>query len=696
MTNRYALAALTAVISTLPPSAFAEHRLWYPDWSTGSGTCFNKNETATDNFLFANDGDHDNLYLEETLNDCCARYYPNTEFTDCIEGGGGTVTGTDKWYAWWTQTPQRCAQDCAVSDSNACGGILGPGVGTTYDSVAECCAAHFGRYQQDYCAAISNGAEYLGGGKYYLDNSEHICVQDCEGAAPCGGIVTQSYISMYDTIAECCSAKLPSLDADFCEAQTNPAIGATNKWFVEGNICMKDCTGTGDECGSANAYDTLYDTAAECCAAKLGWATKEYCESRSDPATYGVAGAAYTGLWYEDYQKNACVQDCATNSNAPACSGSLDSPSIKLYTDARTCCTTKFSWLGADVCETTSTTGQDYEATGSSRWYGDYSAAKRCVMDCPSDSAAPSCGGVVSNRAGVTFFDDVTDCCANKFQWYQQDLCKALSEVGPGNSATTNLWYFKSGDNKRCVQDCPTATASPQCAGNPTNFGEPMYDSAEDCCSAKLAWIDKDQCKVQSESGSDSSVASNKWYADYGAKGCAQDCESSQGGGCTGVVSSTTGLAMFDDVEDCCADRFGYMDEALCKAKSDGSGHSGKYYPDQGKGVCHQDCATSSGGLCKGSPSDTAVPMYDTVTACCSGSVGWMSEAVCTQVPASEQGTDEWWINWQLRKCVKNCDGSTGSCGGLANSWDPLFSSASTCCSQPAFTQVEFDDCQKS
>lgn len=693
MTN-YVFATLLLAVTTFhtvsaaptrPPTAPPTNLpvAFYPDWAGGTGTCLDQSVTPPTNYLFI----VVTGYLEATLELCCDRYYPGTSYNSCVTGGGGVVTGTDKFYADWTASPQRCSKDCATDDGPSCGGLLGPGTGvTTYVDALTCCNAHFASIKSDYCEAVSGGGTWGGSGEFYLDTSENICVQDCDGAAPCGGIVTQSWITTYDTIALCCSSKLPSLDATFCADQSNPDSTGTNLWFVDGQVCKKDCVGSGPECGNAKRYDTLFPNAADCCSNKLSWMpSPEYCESRSDPATYGVpAGSKSTGLWFVNYADNVCNKDCAPSSTSdPACAA-LSESSVNLYDTSLECCNSKLNWIDSSTCDSVSTSGAAAAATGSNKWYADFSSSKRCVMDCKDDNTNPACGGVVGNTAGVSFFDDVVACCSNKFSWYQKDLCKSLSEVGPGQDARTDLWYVKYGSNM-CVQDCPTG-GDVSCGGNPSSFSEPMYTTAALCCAAKLNWLNQKQCDNMSTNGASSpTIGSDQWYADYNAKDCAKDCPDGAGAGCDGIVTTTHGVAMFDTVEACCAAKFNYVDGDLCKVKSDDTLHTAKFYPDQGKNICKQDCPTANGGLCAGTPSDLSIPMYTDVSSCCTSSVGWASKNTCEQIPASESGTEEYYIKWSVGKCVKNCDKSLGGdCGGLAETWDITYGSQSTCCNQPS------------
>ena len=131
--------------------------------------------------------------------------------------------------------------------------------------------------------------------------------QDCATGATCGGVVTGSWNTLYPTIAACCTAKLPSLDAAYCAGQSAPtaATSATNLWHQVGNVCKKDCTGTGDECAAFTGTGKLYADAALCCSTELSWVKTDWCLSRSDPATHGVGGTKFTHKWFVDYSSTS-------------------------------------------------------------------------------------------------------------------------------------------------------------------------------------------------------------------------------------------------------------------------------------------------------------------------------------------------------------------------------------------------------
>jgi len=643
---------------------------------------------------------------------CCEQLIPSSDdeaYENCVTGtldesgvGGEAELATDpninKWYLDYDRSPDDlCSRICPDSSlEDGCGGHLHPNSGkATYTSAEDCCSAQLSYLNVNFCAANSMEADYQGSGGYYVDSTDHICVKDCEGAAPCGGILKGSSVTVFDSgddtanIAACCASL--SYDLDICTSQSTPDSVGSLKWFVEGSECKKDCRTNDDACSTISRWNTPYDDAEECCSKGLGYLNEDYCESRSDPATHGAGQLPETNLWYVNWQKSACAQDCSTSN--PACD--LLTANAILHETAEACCAAHLGSVDADQCETSSETGvaaADATPTATGEFYADYSITPAlCVRDCES-SGGVGCGGLYPRNAGVTSYDDAEDCCKNKFGWYQLDLCTVLSNSA--GASHTDLWYADQGDGV-CHKDCDDS-GNPSCGGTPTDFSQPMYDSAEECCREKLGWINEDTCTLKSSNGAGAAaVGTNQWFVNWQTNRCDKDCVDSNGAdGCRGVHEGSN-VVMHDDAETCCKTHFSWINSEFCESRSNDSPHSGLFYPDQGAGVCHQDCDTSVAG-CDGPPSDLGVDMYDTAEACCTGSVGWADQAVCSGASLASLSTDEYWINWEYGKCVKNCpkgEGINAACGGIANTWNLKYSSTSSCCSQPAFNGQDDDDC---
>lgn len=674
---RAASFAATLVFANAPTSARADP-LYGPNWV--SGTC---NSAAVAN-LPDNHG-----WVETTIEGCCERYYGHdSAYNDCVTDGGGTIAATNKWYVDWSSSDGICSKSCEVSSGTPCGGHSSPyTTKTQYDTAAACCAGEYTNSNQPQCEALSNRQTYTGSNKFYVDSTEHLCIQDCTGPAPCGGVVTHNGATFYDSIAECCTKGLPWTNAERCTAQSDPSVGATNKWFPSGQVCKKDCTGTGPECESATTWTpNFYDTPAACCAAQLSYLDEDYCESRSDL----TAGTGVTNKWYVNWSNHACSQDCDTAGNA-ACK-KLSSNAI-LHDTPAACCKAHVTYVDSALCKTASETGvksdDDAAATSSGKWFADYSSAKRCVRDCPKDAADATCGGAINTG---TPYDTPVACCAAKFGWYQKDLCKVLSESG--GEGHTDLFYPNQGEGL-CHKDC--AGTAGACNGRPSDYSQEMYATAEACCTARLGWINKDSCKSKSENGADAPlVGTNKWFVNWQTNMCDQDCPTANGGACRGV-SDGASVVMHATAKACCSSHFSSHDGDFCASRSSGAAHSGKFYPKQGEGKCYQDCAGTT-APCNGSPKELSVRMYDTIEACCTGSVGWANKAKCAGASDSDLATDEWYANWQLNMCVKNCPTSSGdgACGGIAESWNQKYANANACCNQSAFAWQKKSDCIKS
>lgn len=704
--SRYTIATtLLTILSTTPniTPAYAAHDN-PTNGAAPTGEKYHKSgsgcdhEATTTTFMI----DLGSNFKFDTLADCCAQSFDSDATYDtCLDNSNGAIPETNKFYPRWQGDKNYCVKDCDPEKTGAdpnCGGILPTASKdtNTYADAVACCAAHYSWVSPAFCLHESTDptVDYTGTNKYWKHQSEGICYKDCKGGTECGGIADNTWQTLYDTLDACCDTVSGS--KSWCIAQTDPTIDATNEWFVKDNTCVKDCVGTGPECASANRYNKLVADSATCCSTLLSWQNQEYCKTRSDPNEHGVGGK-FSGKWFVDYGDNVCVKDC-NDSADKACDNSLKDSSMVLYDTAADCCSNKLGWIPNTQCADLSTTGAAAVKTGTSKWYADYASTKRCVLDCKDST---NCGGIVPNTAGVSLYDDAAACCAAKFSWYNQDLCeKKSSNDGTGY---TGKWHVQF-DKNACVTDCPKSTASPSC--NPADLGttKDMYDTAESCCSAKLGWVDQEACKSKSTNGADAPVVgTNKYHANFsnGSKGqCGKDCkEDSADPGCTGIVSGSEWVdTLYDTAAGCCSAKYNWVNQKLCEMKSEGTnnGHTNWFYPKISDNICVQDCAKGSSDKCDGAPTDMSIPMYESIESCCSTSIGWHPAAKCQQVPEADQATNEYWINWKVNKCVKNCPTSQGgSCGGLAEAWDQKFGSSSSCCSQPAFAWKDSSECVK-
>eukprot|EP01082_Thalassiosira_pseudonana_P001264 g1144.t2 g1144 g1144.t1 contig10:1473802-1478244(-) len=79
--------------------------------------------------------------------------------------------------------------------------------------------------------------------------------------------------------------------------------------------------------------------------------------------------------------------------------------------------------------------------------------------------------------------------------------------------------------------------------------------------------------------------------------------------------------------------------------------------------------------------------MFDDLEDCCDKNYPW-DLATCLGASAAA-GSDKWFVNYSLNKCVKECVGDE-PCGGLVDgSWVDLFESQSECCSKKVWWNTE-------
>ncbi len=169
------------------------------------------------------------------------------------------------------------------------------------NSVSNCCAS-ISWVQKETCEAISTGVNSQ---MFFLDPSDSSkCVVqqaastagsiiDCDAqgevqnSADADGVTCKEDITvstkLYSSLEECCDANV-SWDSDNCvHASQGTQYQGSNEFYVDWSIsmCVQDCpevTTVGSQCGGvANAWDTKYTSATECCG-RLTWIEASKCQ----------------------------------------------------------------------------------------------------------------------------------------------------------------------------------------------------------------------------------------------------------------------------------------------------------------------------------------------------------------------------------------------------------------------------------
>jgi hypothetical protein len=72
--------------------------------------------------------------------------------------------------------------------------------------------------------------------------------------------------------------------------------------------------------------------------------------------------------------------------------------------------------------------------------------------------------------------------------------------------------------------------------------------------------------------------------------------------------------------------------------------------------------------------------MYTTLQACCESHYLWQLSTCLGASAAAGTGSNEWYMDYDLNKCVKDCVGAS-PCGGLADG-EITFSTQDKCCEE--------------
>jgi hypothetical protein len=107
---------------------------------------------------------------------------------------------------------------------------------------------------------------------------------------------------------------------------------------------------------------------------------------------------------------------------------------------------------------------------------------------------------------------------------------------------------------------------------------------------------------------------------------------------------------------------------------------NGEYYPDWsgGSNTCVKDGEIPDYMLYN----NQAWYLSTTLQKCCEKHFYWnINECLGTSPDDSAVGTDKWYVEWDTNTCVQDCVGAS-PCGGIAETWDQLYSSKEQCCNE--------------
>ncbi|KAL3778805.1 hypothetical protein ACHAWO_012144 [Cyclotella atomus] len=131
-----------------------------------------------------------------------------------------------------------------------------------------CCSSEYSWIDTELCAARTTLASH---GKYWADKSGK-CYQD--SVVP----TTDLSVELYDSIEDCCSFGVPWLSERACLSASGIDMtgSGSNLYYIQKEKCVQDCEGAAPCGGLAEKWNTIYDTEAKCCA-QIPWVAKRDC-----------------------------------------------------------------------------------------------------------------------------------------------------------------------------------------------------------------------------------------------------------------------------------------------------------------------------------------------------------------------------------------------------------------------------------
>jgi len=295
-----------------------------------------------------------------------------------------------------------------------------------------------------------------------------------------------------------------------------PASGTnTSKYYPDWTVHSGTCKHDGYEPNYMKREPGyyLYDDLEACC--------DEHYSGWNKPKCMNYKGS---GMWFVDHILGKCRTDCEKDIGG-SCGGIANTMSVDLFTNPKDCCEAELLWANSDWCEADSLEIKIcYCGTGKY-----YRGNTVCVKDYASSCAGgdETCGGIVET-SDVKLYDSTAACCADHFDWIENELCDARS-----NGLAVEKWWPDM-SNSICVKDSETRAE---------DLSVSLYDTVEACC-AIINWSSDASCKAKSTG--EALQGSGKYFIDWVKNKCAEECVGPPP--CGGVASGQ----VYDTADACC------------------------------------------------------------------------------------------------------------------------------------------------
>jgi hypothetical protein len=263
---------------------------------------------------------------------------------------------------------------------------------------------------------------------------------------------------------------------------------------------------------------------------------------------------------------------------------------------------------------------------------------------------------------GAYMSSTLDKCCTTYFGW-NYDGCMGLLD----DTCARELWYPDwEGDNVGCLRD---GEEPYYMTANSMAY---LFSSRADCCSEHYEW-NYDDCVGAA------ATTSGLYYPDWtsGDNVCKND------GNAPDYMVKNPSYWLHSTLTPCCEANFAWNLEE-CTGTTE-TLTSGLYFPDWE--------GTNTGCLNDGTQPDYMSKnpdmwMHATLAECCDENYSW-DLSTCLG-GAAATGTSKWFMDYDANKCVQDCVGAS-PCGGLAESWDLLYDSQSSCCDERNWWNADCD-----
>jgi hypothetical protein len=292
--------------------------------------------------------------------------------------------------------------------------------------------------------------------------------------------------------------------------------------------------------------------------------------------------------------------------------------------------------------------------------------------------------------SGLFFESSREACCERFFRWDKKACLGEAAATPPGFYPN---WGFLGDKCLNSTAQIGRENSLPDYMMN--NPHQWLYDDIESCCKKYYSW-DVDGCVVES-GGNAEKVTPAGFYPNWGYpedKCLNSTAQIGKENSLPDYMMNNPQQWLYDDIESCCKKYYSW-DVNSCIVESGGTvtiEYTKKWCVNQNEQICQQDCLEDPASPTCGGAVESWNRLHGTVEDCCAHKLYWLPSTACVQLSLVQDvaGSELWYVDWVLQKCVKDCENGD-KCGGLAAVYNRLYDDADGCCNMLFW--IERSDC---